>query len=496
MKTARHEVLSPPEIERIHAASMEILSTAGVKVDYGTARDLFRQAGADVDDTGAVVRIPERLVRWAVDQAPSRFTLYGSDPSFHLEIGGDQVCFAGLGTPTHILDLDSGERRPVTLADLVRHLQLIDGCQNIHNSQMDVWPTDIPMTTIHTEAIWAWSHHSHKSFGMGCFGYVPTLDMMRMIAIAVGGKEELRRRPRFFAICSVGSPLQMLQMQVEGLLICADYGQPLAMSPEAIAGATAPATLAGLLVQENATVLAHVVLAQIFRPGTPVLYGSVSTIANMRLGTVALGAVETVLITAASAQMARYYGLPCRGVGATTEAKLPDAQAGLERANTLLQAVLAGTNLITCGGTLDSTMLESHALLMLDDELCGAALRVARGIEVNDDTLAVPIIQEVARSGSGNYLAHRHTLNHFRREHFIPNLLPREPYDAWVENGSRSALDRARERAHDILARHQPRRLDPALEQELDAYRQMVALRPMDEFYAGEMLERQDLTAL
>ena len=120
----------------------------------------------------------------------------------------------------------------------------------------------------------------------------------------------------------------MAQMQAEGLLICAEYGQPLAMSPEAIAGATAPATLAGLLVQENAGILAHITLAQIFRPGTPVLYGTVSTIANMRLGTVALGAVETGLITAASAQMARYYGLPCRSVGAATESKREDLQAG------------------------------------------------------------------------------------------------------------------------------------------------------------------------
>jgi trimethylamine--corrinoid protein Co-methyltransferase len=317
-----------------------------------------------------------------------------------------------------------------------------------------------------------------------------------MMAIAVGGKEELRRRPRFFAICSVGSPLQMLQMQLEGLLICADYGQPLAMSPEAIAGATAPVTLAGLLAQENAAILAYVTLAQIYRPGTPVLYGTVSTIANMRLGTVALGSVETGLITAASAQMARYYALPCRGVGATTESKSLDVQAGAERAATLLQAVLAGVHFITCGGTLDSSMVESHPLLLLDDELCGAALRVARGIEVDDETLAVDLIREVRRSGAGTYMAEKHTLRHFRQEHFIPRLLPREPYDTWVAAGSRSALDHARQRAHEILATHQPQALDPAMEEELGAYRQMVAARPIEEFYLHESQDRQDYDAL
>jgi trimethylamine--corrinoid protein Co-methyltransferase len=494
MKTSRLEVLSQQEVQRIHSVSMEILSGVGVKVDYQTARDIFRQAGAQVDDDQACVRIPEELIRWTLDQEPQQFTLYGADPDFQMEIGGGQVHFAGLGTPTDIIDTDTGEHRPSTMADVVRHIQLINGCQHIHNSQMDVWPTDIVMTTIHAEAIWAWAHHSRKPFGMGCYGYMPTLDMMRMMALAVGGKEELRRRPRFFAICSVGSPLQMLQMQAEGLLICADYGQPLALSPEAIAGATAPVTLAGLLAQQNANILAHVTLAQIFRPGTPVLYGTVSTIANMRLGTVALGAVETGLVTAGAAQLARHYGLPCRGVGGTTESKQEDLQAGLERTATLLQAVLSGVDFITCGGTLDSTMLESEPLLMLDDELCGAALRIARGIEVNDDTLALDAIQEVGFSG--HYLDHEQTARRFRHEHFIPQLLPREPYDTWQAAGARSALDHARERVHHILAHHQPRQLDPAIEQDLDAYRHRVAQRPMEQFYAYEDEALQDLSAL
>ena len=315
-----------------------------------------------------------------------------------------------------------------------------------------------------------------------------------MMAIVAGGKAEARRRPSFLAICSVNSPLQMIQMQLEGLLICADYGQPLAMSPEAIAGATAPVTLAGLLVQQNANILAHITLAQIFRPGTPVLYGTVSTIANMRTGTVALGAVETGLITAGAAQLARFYGLPCRCVGAVTESKAEDLQAGMERTSTLLPAVLAGVNLITCGGTLDGTMLESDALLVLDDELCGAALRMARGIEVDEGTLALDLIQKIGFSG--NYLAEPHTVRRFRQEHYIPALLPREPYAAWVESGSRSALDHARIRVREILDSHQPRALDPAMEQDLGGYRQMVAQRPLEDFYLHELEDKQDWDAL
>ena len=496
MKTARFEVLSQNEVERIHAASMEILAEVGIKVNFKKARDIFREAGADVDEETQAVKLPEKLVRWAVDQAPKKFSLYGIDAEFRLDIGPDQAfpVFAGLGTPTRILDLETGAARAATKQDMIDHIVLINACENIHNSQMDVWPDDILMTTIHSEAIWAWAHNSRKPYGMGCYGYLPTWDMMRMMSIAVGGKEELQKRPRFFAICSVVSPLQMDQAQAEGLLICAEYGQPVTCAPEAIAGTTAPVTLAGLVVQENAAILAHITLAQIFRPGAPVMYGTVSTTANMHYGTVALGSPETGLITAASAQMARYYRLPIRSVGGATNSKREDLQAGFERMGTLLPAVLAGVNLITCAGTLDSTMLESHALLMLDDEICGAALRLARGIEVNDECLALDLIKKVGYSG--NYITAKETNKLFRKELFLPTMFSREPHEAWVDEGRKLAIDHARERALDVLAKHQPYEIDPAIEKELDEFRQMVALRDLQDFYHYETEEKQDFATL
>jgi trimethylamine--corrinoid protein Co-methyltransferase len=484
------EVLNTDEIERIHKASMQVLETVGIKVDYPFARTLFQQAGALVDEETQTVCIPERLVQKAITTAPKQFKLYGSDASLEMEIGGEAVQFAALGTPTAVRDLNTGEHRASTMADLLNHIKLIDGCEHIHCSQMDVWPNDLPMTSIHTEAISAWAHNSRKSFGLGCYGYMPTLDMMRMMAIAVGGKQELRQRPRFFGICSTVSPLQMTQVQVEGMLICADYGQPVTMAPEGIAGTTAPVTLAGLLIQENANILAHITLAQLFRPGTPVLYGTVSTIANMRNGTVALGSVETGLITAASAQLAHFYGLPIRSVGGVTEAKTEDLQAGAERMATLLPAVLSGVHYITCAGTLDSSMLESDALLVMDDELAGMALRMKTGITVDETSLAMDVIRKVG--SSGNYITEKHTLQNYRKEHYLPMFMVRQPFESWQQEGSKSAMDHATQRAREILAKHQPRQLDPVIEKELEAYRQMVAERPMEEFYKYEAAELQD----
>jgi len=489
MKTL-YEVLSREEIERIHSASMEVLQTIGIQVDYPVARELFRQAGALVDEAQQCVRIPETLVRWALDQAPKTFKLYGADAGLEMEIGGDAVQFAALGTPTTMLDLDSGDYRPSTLDDLGNHIKLIDGCDHIHCSQMDVWPNDIPMNMIHSEAIWLWAHNSRKSFGLGCYGYMPTLDMMRMTAVAVGGKEELRQRPRFFGICSVVSPLKMTQIQVEGMMICAEYGQPVTLAPEGIAGMSAPVSLAGLLIQENANILAHITLSQIFRPGAPVLYGTVSTIANMRNGTVALGSVETGLITAASAQLAHYYGIPIRSVGGVTESKSADLQAGVERMATLLPAVLAGVHYITCAGTLDSSMLESDALLVMDDELAGMALRVKRGIDVNETSMAMDVIRSVGFSG--NYIAEEHTQQNYRKEFYMTRFMVRQPYESWAKEGSKSAMEHAREKARAILARHQPRVLDPSIEKELEAYRKMVAERSIEDLYKYEDPRLQD----
>jgi trimethylamine--corrinoid protein Co-methyltransferase len=484
MKPAYFEVLSPAEVRQIDAASMNILESVGLRVDLKRARDAFREAGAQVDEGARSVRIPERLVHWAIEQAPKQFTLYGADPGFRLEIGTDQVNFAALGTPTTFVDTETGALRPVTLEDLRNHLRLIDGLDHINNSQMDIWPTDIPMTTIHVEAILAWAQNCRKSFGMGCYGAMASEDMARMMAIAVGGKEELKRRPRFFVICSVMSPLQMIKLQLEGMFLFAEYGQPMAMSPEAMAGATAPATLAGLLAQQNAEVLAHITLAQIIAPGTPVLYGTVSTVTDMATGNVALGAVEMGLITAGAAQLARHYGLPSRGVGGATDAKTLDLQCMLERVSTLLPAVLAGVHFITCGGTLESTTSGSHPLLVLDDELCGLALRLARGIEVSEETLAVELIKEVG--WQGQYLDQLHTVQHYRREHYLPRLLRRESREVWESKGSKTALDLARERVREILARHERRQIEPAIEKEMLDYLAMVRQRTVADFEAAE----------
>jgi trimethylamine--corrinoid protein Co-methyltransferase len=485
MKPHYFEPLSPAEVQQIDGASMRILESVGLRVDLRRARDSFRQAGAHVDEEARCVRIPEKLVRWAVEQAPARFAVYGPDGDFRLDIGADEVHFAGLGVLTHVLDRETDELRPATMEDQRNHLRLVDSLPHIAATPIGVWPADIPMTTIPVEAILAWAQNCRKSFGMGAYGAMATEDMMQMMAIAVGGREELRSRPRFFGTCSAVSPLQMAQMQLEGMFLFAEYGQPMVVGPEAMSGTTAPATLAGLLAQHNAEVLAHVTLAQVIAPGTPVAYGCASTIADMATGNIATGAVESGLTLAAAAQIARYYGLPCRALAGATDARTLDLQCMLERVATLMPAALAGVHFIVCAGTLDGITVLSEPLLVLDDELCGLILRLARGIEVNDETIALDLIKEVG--WQGHYLDQLHTAQHYRREHYLPRLLRRDSREVWEGKGSKTALDLARDRVRDLLAKHEPRHLDPAVEKEMREYVAMVRQRTMDDYLAAEL---------
>ncbi|MBN1636979.1 MAG: trimethylamine methyltransferase family protein [Deltaproteobacteria bacterium] len=484
MKSGKFEVLSKKELQTIHQYTLEVFEETGIKVEVKKMREMLADVGCIVDQKTKIVKFPPRIVEDYVKKAPREFILCGADPKVQWVINPDTRVYGGLGTLINIYDLETGEYRPTTLKDIQNHLILIDHLDYIQSNQMDIWPNDIPMQTIHAQTIRFWAKNCRKSFGMGAYGVLATNDMMNMVEIAMDGAENIRDKHPYITIISIQSPLSTAQIQLEGLMILAEHGQPALMSPEAMAGTTAPVTLAGLLVQHNTEVLAHIIMAQVVNPGTPVMYGSVSTIAEMRRGTVALGAVETGLISAAATQMAHFYDIPCRAVAGATEAKTLDIQCGIERQRSLQMTAMAGANYITCVGTTESTTAGAHELTVIDNELIGMIERGIRGIEVNESTLALDVIKHVGPDG--NYLMEEHTQKHFRKEHFIPRLCDRDKRDIWEKGGKRDMAIRAREEALKILAEHEPRDIDPNLARELDNYTEMVANRSLDEFYAAE----------
>ena len=296
MKINRLEVLDPQEIETINQHSLEVLSEVGIQVDLKKMRYLLADLGCEVDEKEKRVRFKSDFVSEYVEKAPREFVLCGADPDLQWKINPDTQIFGGLGTLINISDLETGEYRPTTFQDMTNHLILFEYLDNVVSNQMDIWANDIPMHTIHVEGIRSWARNCRKSFGMGAYGVMATRDMMEMMLLVAGGRDAVKDKHPFATIVSIQSPLATIQAQLEGLMILAEYGQPALVSPEAMAGTTAPVTLAGLLVQHNAEVLAHIVMAQAVNPGTPVLYGSVSTVAEMKAGTTTLGGVETGLI--------------------------------------------------------------------------------------------------------------------------------------------------------------------------------------------------------
>jgi trimethylamine--corrinoid protein Co-methyltransferase len=484
MKSARFEVLSKQEIEEIRQATLEVLGEAGVKVEVKKMRRILADLGCKVDEAAKVVKFPPRVVESSVAKAPREFTLCGRDQSLTWKVSPETRVWGGLGTAVNMYNLKTGAYAPATMEDLVRHLIILDGLQHIQSNQMDIWPSDIPMQTIPVEGIRAWAKNCDKSFGMGAYGVMPTQDMMEMLVIAMGGKDKIKDKHPYMTIVNTVSPLASAQIQLEGLMVLAEHGQPALISPEAMAGTTAPITLAGLLIQHNAEVLAHIVMAQAINPGTPVMYGTVSTIAEMRRGTVALGSVETGLISAAIAQIAHSYSIPCRGVAGGTESKLLDLQCGVERARTMQMAAMGGVNYITCVGTIESTTAAAHELAVIDNELIGSVERAVRGIEVNDTTKAVDVIKKVGPAG--DYLMQEHTQKYFRTEHFIPSLCDRDKRDIWEKAGKKDMVAKAREKALAILAKHTERELDPAVVKGMDDYVEMVKKRTLDDYYAAE----------
>ena len=484
MKLETFKVLGEQEIQTIHESSLELLSDVGIKVELKKMRNLLTDLGCAVDEDEKVVRFKPDVVEKYLNKAPGEFTLRGADPDLQWKINTDTQIFGGLGTPINFYDLDTGDYRPTSLQDLTHHLVLFDHLDHIVSNQMDIWPNDIPMHTIHVEAMRSWAVNCRKSFGMGAYGVMATRDMMEMMLVVAGGRRAVRDKHPFATIVSIQSPLATIQAQLEGLMILAEYGQPALMSPEAMAGTTAPVTLAGLLVQHNAEVLAHIVMAQAVNPGTPVIYGSVSTVAEMRGGSTTLGAVETGLISTACTQLAHSYGIPCRAAAGGTEAKTFDIQCGFERVRSMMLVAMAGANYITCVGTLESTLAGGHELAVIDNDLIGMIKRSLNGIELTDETLALDVIKQVGPGGS--YIMESHTFDHFRNEVYISDIVNQQTREAWLENGQKGILENAREEARKILAEHRPRDLDPKLLQELDAYVDSVAARTLDDFYAAE----------
>jgi trimethylamine---corrinoid protein Co-methyltransferase len=286
-------------------------------------------------------------------------------------------------------------------------------------------------------------------------------DQVDMAAVILGSAEALRKRPIFTIVLCLVSPLVQPGIRLEELFACVQYGIPLYIEVDSQPGATTPITIAGTVVEECANVLAGITLAQILAPGHPCIFSIASGIMDMSTGNYSGGAPETSLLHAATAQMAHYYRLPYQG-GTGIDATVPDAQAGYERALQVLTNALAGTNFIHLSiGMMEQMLTASYEQCLIDNEILGAAFRITRGIEVNDDTIAFDVIKELG-PGNSQYVVHDHTLRYLRQVTWFPKLTNRQKFEPWMDGGGKDMRDVARDQARKILAEYHPQYLSAA----------------------------------
>jgi trimethylamine--corrinoid protein Co-methyltransferase len=497
MKLKPIEVFSKDEIEEIHSGSLKLLSNVGMKVDAHDARILLKEHGAEVDDKSVFVKFPESLIKEKLKTVPKQFTLHGPDGRFNFEVNTENTVFATIGTPVRIYDPSEkkGVRKTI-LSDTIQQIKVVDALENIHCSHVDVWPNDLSYITVHVHCIYQWAKNTKKPYGLGCFGKLASTDMIKMTSLIAGGDEELIKKPRLVGFMNPTSPLHLPIIMTNGFSVFTKYKQPTIIAPEALAGASAPVTLAGLLTQTNAEILGSIVLSQVYNSGAPIFYGTVSHITDMRTGNSAMGSPEMGLITAGIAQLARYYKIPSRGPGGCSDSKVLDLQNGFERLLTLILATQAGINYITMGGTYEATLVESLELLTIDDELAGMVKRAKEGITVNEDTIALEVIEKVATSDKKgvNFLAERHTRDFMRSELFFPKLSDRNRRTTWFKKGAKDIITRAREKVDQILQDHTPNDLPKELEDKLLKYIKVVESRTYDDYKKAEGLMVSKIT--
>ncbi|GAB4275355.1 MAG: glycine betaine--corrinoid protein methyltransferase [Deferrisomatales bacterium] len=455
------------EIGRIHDAAMELLREPGIAFNDAEALEIFRKHGKKVD--GKVVRLEEADVRAALEAAPARFTIHARNPARDVAVGGDDYVFApGYGAP--FLMTPEGIQREATLDDYDRLCKLIQTSPYLDmNGFMMVEPSDVPSATAHLDMLFSNIVLCDKAFMGSPVSRQGAVDALEMAGIVWGGKEKLRNHPVTISLINSLSPLQFSEEMAGSLIELARYGQPCIVAALIMAGSSGPVTLAGVLALQNAEILAGITLAQLVNPGTPVVYGSTSSAMDMRSGALAIGAPEYPMFVSAAAQMARFYGLPCRSGGSLTDSQLPDAQAGLESALALSTAVRSGVNFILhSAGILGSYIAMSVEKFLLDEELCGMVRKMTSPVTVTEDTIDVAMIRDAGIGGE--YLTQPKTFELCRTEFFLPTLANRMNYEAWKAEGALDAAARATRLAEERLGGYEKPDIDPAVERDLAAY--------------------------
>jgi len=462
IKGGQLQLCSDEQVEGIHEGALEILERIGMKIENERALDLLDEAGADVNREDEIVKFPPSLVNECIDEAPRSFRLAARDPENDFMLEPERSYVGSCSGPPHVYDYEAGDERAPTREDLVESIKLQSQLPNIDMSWAMYTLRDDPMLGF-INLYELLSNNDKHSCVLSYYGGDLTEKLVDMVEL-VAEEEDVTNKHLVTMYNEPVSPLCLMRGALESQFAWTDAGLPLLSSPMPDMGATGPMTIAGTAAQGLAESLGGIVIGQLNNPGTPMLMGSLPVPMDMRLGSHCYFHAERMFYQSFTAQWARKYGMPVFGTGGVSDSYGADYQNGAETAISLYGSILAGQNLIHDLGVIGSGYRNSLEVLTLLDEMVGMAKRVTENFEVNDDTLAIDVIEEVGHGET--FLSKAHTREHGRKELFMPDLMKKREQANWSFN---AAADAAHERVRDLVESADPKPLPEHVDEELQS---------------------------
>jgi trimethylamine--corrinoid protein Co-methyltransferase len=463
------EVLSADQVERILDAAVTVLEEVGLEILSAEARTIFRRHGALVDEDTGTVRIGRDIALAMADRAPSRFVLHARNSERHLHVGGDVVNFGPVNGAPNISDRDGG-RRYGDLAAFRDILKVTHALGVLHwQGGVVVEPTDVPVPLRHLEMYRAHITLSDIVWAARGVGGVQARDAVAMSAIEHGTTvDDLLARPTLLTVTNVNSPRRVDAEILDNVMVMAEHGQCVCITPFTLMGAMAPVTLAGALVQQTAEALGVIALVQMIRPGCPTVMGGFTSNVDMRTGSPAFGTPEYVRATIATAQIGRRLAIPVRA-SAVNASPAVDAQATYETGFSLWAAIASHSHLINhAAGWLEGGLTASMEKIVVDAEMLRAWAEILAPVDFTEDDLALDTIRAVP--AGGHHFGTAHTLERYQSAFHRPILSDWSNFENWTDAGSRTATDRASDVWKRLRAGYEPPPLDPAVAEAIDAF--------------------------
>ncbi len=466
MEGGRYQPLTQSDILRVHEAALNVLENIGLADAIPSCLEVLLPKGCTLTDEGRLL-FPRSLIDDTVAMAGRNFVLHAQDPQYDLEPWGKRVYYGTAGAAVHIIDPLTGAYRESNAQDCFDIARLVDTMEHLHFYQRAVVPRDLPDpfemdintcylsvagTTKHVGTSWVHPTHLEAS-----------LKMLHHIA---GGEDAWRARPFVSqSNCFVVPPLKFAADACACLEMAVRGGMPVLLLSAGQAGATAPAALAGALVQEVAEVLAGLTYVNAIKPGAPAIFGLWPFVSDLRSGAMSGGSPEQALLSAACGQMAQFYDLTGGTSSGISDSKMPDAQAGAEKGYNHALVGNAGANMIYEAAGMHASLLGfSLEGVVLDNDIIGACQRTIKGIEVSEDSLSLEVIRSAVIGGPGHYLGSKQTLDLMQTEYIYPAIGDRLSHKEWAEVGKPAVLDRAIAKVKEVLASHYPSHIPEAID--------------------------------